>query len=119
MNRVESRHRSPPQANRKRSLVGLLAVALIVAAMAVRWAAPDGSNVFAVSALTRIGLVLGALWLAWDSLRRPARWLPPGIAALGILGLLAIASQPRLAAVLLPAIGLLIFLGVVIRLVKR
>ena len=119
MNRVESGHRSPPQANRKRSLVGLLAVALIVAAMAVRWAAPDGSNVFAVSALARIGLVLGALWLAWDSLRRPARWLPPGIAALGILALLAIASQPRLAAVLLPAIGLLIFLGVVIRLVKR
>jgi hypothetical protein len=63
----------------------------------------------------RIGLLLGALWLAWDSLRRPAQWLPPGMALASILVLAVLAAQPKLIVAALPALGVLIAVSVVVR----
>ncbi len=67
----------------------------------------------------RIGLVLAALCLAWESLKRPASWLPPGLAVAGVVGIAVVAAQPRLLVVLLPAAGVLLALGGIIRMLRR
>ncbi len=118
MSRNSPDDRKAKPADAKRTLVLVMAIVLLAGSVFSRWYGSESSNVFAAAAMARIGLVLGALWLAWDSLRRPARWLPPGIAVLGVVGLIAIASQPRLALVVIPALGTLIVLGTVIRAVK-
>jgi len=63
---------------------------------------------FGVASLIRLSLVLGALWLAWPSIRRPAQWLPPGIATIVLVAIGACAVQPRLAFALIPLAGSLI-----------
>ena len=103
----------------KRTVVLVLAIGLLLGSVGLRVLDDESANVFASMAMARIGLVLGAVWLAWDSLRRPARWLPPGVAVAGLLGIAAIASQPRLAVVVIPALTALIVLGTFIRAVKR
>ena len=67
------------------------------------------ANVKAIAAACgRIGLILGSLWLAWPTLRRPASWLPPGFAMLGVVVLGIVATQPRTILVMAPAfMGLL------------
>lgn len=67
------------------------------------------------AATGRIGLVLGALWMAWPSLLRPASWLPPGFAVLGVFVLAVLAAHPRLIVVLLPAFGGLLVFATVVR----
>jgi len=63
---------------------------------------------FGGASLIRLSLVLGALWWAWPSIRRPARWLPPGIATVVLVAIGACAVQPRLAFALVPLAGSLI-----------
>jgi hypothetical protein len=58
--------------------------------------------------LVRLTLVMGALWLAWPTVRKPAMWFPPGILAIALIGLGICVLQPRLALALVPAIGGLI-----------
>lgn len=90
--------------------VGLLTGSLLC------WLLTDKSwSTFASAAMGRIGLVMGALWLAWPSLSRPARWLPPGIAVACVLGLIVLAAQPKLLVFVLPAIGVLTFLATIAR----
>ena len=67
----------------------------------------------------RIGLVLAALCLAWESLKRPAAWLPPGLAVAGVVGIAILAAQPRLILVLMPIAGVLLVLGGIIRAFRR
>ncbi|MFK8114897.1 MAG: hypothetical protein AB8B91_22030 [Rubripirellula sp.] len=74
---------------------------------------------FAIAGMVRVGLVCGAIWLAFDSLKRPARWLPPGLAAIGVLLIVVIAAQPKLILVLAPAIGVLATLGAVVRAFRK
>jgi hypothetical protein len=62
---------------------------------------------------------MAALWLAWSSLRRPARWLPPGFAVLGVVVLAILAAQPRLIVVAIPAFGALLALATLIRSMNR
>jgi len=104
----------------RRIVVGLLAVVLLVAsAMTTFWLGQAGATNFAAAASGRIGLVLAALWLAWPSLHRPASWLPPGIPVLCVIALAAIAAQPRLIVVAIPAIGILMLLATFVRTIKR
>jgi hypothetical protein len=72
----------------------------------------DLASGFGVASLIRLSLVLGAIWLAWPSIRRPAQWLPPGIALIVLVTIGVCALQPRLAFALIPlAGGLIAFAG--------
>ena len=84
----------------RRLLVLLCAVVLLSIFAATKISTGvAGTSEFVAAATGRVGLVMAALWLAWPSLKKPARWLPPGVAVL-IVGLLVVlAAQPRNGAV--------------------
>jgi hypothetical protein len=103
----------------RRIMVLIIAIVLLLISGVVTWGyGPDGSAKFLAASSGRIGLVMGALWLAWPSLRRPAQWLPPGFAILGVLALVVLAANPRLVVVAIPALGALLALATVIRVIK-
>ena len=99
----------------RRTLVLMLAIALLIGSAVAWWSGREGVSTFAAAAMGRIGLVMGALWLAWPSLRRPARWLPPGVAVLGVVAMGVLAASPRLVIVVIPAFSVLIALGALVR----
>jgi len=66
----------------------------------------------------RTALMLGAIWFAWPSLQKPVNWLPPGIAAVILLAIVAVAMQPRMALVVIPAVGGLITLASFVRMLR-
>ena len=104
----------------RRHLILALAIGLGVASGMLSWKyGQAGSAKFAAAACGRIALTMAALWLAWPSLRRPAQWLPPGMAVAGVILLAVLAAQPRLVIVAIPAFGLLLALATVIRMSKR
>lgn len=87
-----------------------------VAALGIRWGVshynPSNSLWLVTSVgMTRLALVLAALWIAWPTVRRPAMWLPPGVAAVAVIALGACVVQPRLAIAIFPALGTLIALA--------
>lgn len=100
----------------RRTMIGVIAIALLAACGAVTWKfGGDGSSRIVSASTGRIGLMMAALWLAWPSLKRPARWLPPGIAMAGVIGLAVVAARPTLILVVLPAIGTIAAITVFIR----
>lgn len=117
---------SDKQAERKRTtptdwrrlLVLVCAIGMLAGCLAMARYGEGGSSNFASGAMGRIGLVLAALWLAWPSLRRPASWLPPGIAAAGVLALAVLAAQPRLIVAAVPALGALLAVAAIVRTFK-
>ena len=112
--KIESQS-SPPDI--RRTMLLILAVGLLIAYGVLSWR--YGQSNVAAAATGRIGLVLGALWLAWPSLSRPAQWLPPGFAVMGVLALVMLAANPRMIIVAIPALGTLLVLGTIIRMIKR
>ncbi|QDT09594.1 hypothetical protein [Planctomycetes bacterium K23_9] len=104
-----------PESQARRAMVLFLSIGLLVGALLAWWFGDKTWSTFASAAMGRIGLVMAALWLAWPSLTRPARWLPPGIAVACVLGLIVLAAQPRLVVFVLPAIGVLTFLATIAR----
>jgi hypothetical protein len=58
--------------------------------------------------LARLAMVMGALWIAWPAIRKPALWLPPGALFVALLSLAICVVQPRLAIALIPAATLVI-----------
>jgi len=60
-----------PELQRKRGLVGILALCCLVAGAALL---VSGGNEGLASALIRVGLLLGAFWLALPTDSRPAAW---------------------------------------------
>ncbi|TWU21581.1 hypothetical protein Pla52o_37680 [Novipirellula galeiformis] len=105
----------PLSANFRRPLLLLIAIALLVGSAAVWWWGDESSARFAAAAMGRVGLVLAALWLAWPSLRRPARWFPPAVAVIGVISLMVLAAQPRLIFAVVPAAGTLITITMLVR----
>jgi hypothetical protein len=101
-----------------------LLVLVIAVACAVIWGwstflhGQSGSAKFVAAASGRIALVMMALWLAWSSLQRPARWLPPGFAMMLIVTMAILAARPRLIIVAIPALGVLLALATVVRVLK-
>lgn len=79
----------------------------------------ESGRILASASAFRIGLVMFALWLALPSLKKPAQWLPPGMAALCLVGIMAVAAQPRLILIIAPAIGTLLTLGWLVRMFRR
>lgn len=116
---MASRKNSNDSLDPRRALVLALSITLLVGSLAAGWYGEGGSGNFATSAMGRIGLVLGALWLAWPSLQRPARWLPPGIAVAIVVALGVLAAQPRLIVVAIPAITGLFAVSVIVRSLRK
>jgi peptidoglycan/LPS O-acetylase OafA/YrhL len=110
----------PSSFEQRRKVVLIVAVCLLTICVWTYWRFEQTGTAKLVAGTSgRIGLVLAALWLAWPALRRPADWLPPGFAILGV-GLLAVlAAQPRMIAVLLPAFSGLLALAWVVRAMRR
>ena len=102
----------------RRHLALVMSVLLLVAGLWLKFREGDSSLAFASASMLRIGLVIGMLWLAWPSLRRPTQWLAPGMAMIIVLTLVIIAANPRLALVAVPAAGTLISIGAVIRMFR-
>ena len=61
----------------RRTTLGILAIFLIVLGFIVAWRGPeDGSAVGFAGGCVRVGLVLGAIWLAWPSLMAAIKRVP-------------------------------------------
>ncbi|WP_231603196.1 hypothetical protein [Neorhodopirellula pilleata] len=110
----------------RRPIAGILAAMMLsLAAVAsvtpwlTDWTGSESTRDFLISAMTRIGLVIGAIWLAWDSMRRPARWIPPGLAVAGVVGIIVIAAQPKLIFAIVPLLGGLAVLTSIVRVIRR
>ena len=99
----------------RRLLVLSIAVILLFASALISWFGDPAWSTFVASSCGRMGIVLGALWLAWPSLRRPASWLPPGIAVACVISLLVLAARPRLVIVVVPLLISLATLATFIR----
>jgi hypothetical protein len=96
--------------------VFVLMVLCIVGWIAVRWGVDHQGTSNALwtatsAGMLRFALVLGALWVAWPTIRRPAMWMPPGLAAVTLIAIGACVIQPRLAIALFPLVGVLITLA--------
>jgi hypothetical protein len=93
-----------------RSTLGIVALALIGLGFFTWSQGPEGATAFAFGCV-RVGLVLGALWLAWPQivsfLTRTPRWL---LVASGI-ALVVCAVKPMLLVVAVPMLGALWLLG--------
>lgn len=70
----------------KRGLVGLLALSCVVSATILLIV---GGNQGIASALLRVGLLLGAFWLALPTEGRPAAWARVSPLSLGLLAICA------------------------------
>lgn len=108
------------QVDYRRATVLILSVVLLTVCGWVMWRhEPTGTTKMVAAASGRIGLLLAALWLAWPTLRKPASWLPPGFAMLGVLVLGILAAQPRSVFVLAPAFAVLLTLASIVRAMRR
>jgi hypothetical protein len=95
-----------------RMTLGLVALLLVIVGMITALRGPaDGSAAGFAGGCVRVGLVLGALWLALPQIlsffSRAPRWL---LAASGI-GVVVCAVKPMLLLVVVPLLGLLWFFG--------
>lgn len=98
----------------RRPLLMVLTLSLLTAALALRMS----GDATLWHMLLRPAMAFGCLWLAWPTVRRPANWLPPGVAAVTLLLIGVVAARPKLLVVLLPMAGVLGTLAAVIRLVR-
>jgi hypothetical protein len=93
-----------------RTSLGIVTLALLALGLLVLWRGPEGGTAFGAGCI-RVGLLLGALWLAWPQimafLTRTPRWL---LVASGI-ALIVCAIKPMLLFVAVPMLGALWLLG--------
>lgn len=99
----------------------VVSVLMLLTALATWWfyGEQSGASKFVAAACGRIGLVLGALWLAWPQLKKPAKWLPASAPVIGIVALIVIAAQPRLLIPAIPIVGALITLSAFVKAFRR
>ena len=98
----------------RRHLVGICSLLFLASAAALYFGSDFASNELLLSTCERVGILLGAWWLAYRQLEGVLQRFPPWLlAALGGC-VLVIFVRPRLAVLLVPviaAIGVLQFLG--------
>ena len=99
----------------RRLLALVISITMLIVALAAWWFSAGSTGKFVAAACGRIGLVMGALWLAWPSLKRPAKWLPASVPVIGVIALVAIAAQPRLIIPAIPIVGGLITLSALVK----
>jgi len=101
-----------------RSLVGILALLCLGAAIAIWLANPDSQNGrLWLAGFVRVGLVMCAFWLALPSRHREAAWanVSPTILIGMVAAILVAALRPKMARVVIPILFLLAVLSVVLR----
>ena len=113
----------PPVSNlplMRRHAFGLIALMFLITAVfqgyQVGWSAMQES--MPLSICLRVGLVLGAIWLAYPQLQQIGRRTPPWLVAATGVGILVLLIQPKAFRLLLPAVLLLAALQFVGRLFK-
>ncbi len=99
----------------RRILIGITALSFLGAAAAL-FIRGDGNdeNVFLLSVCMKVGLVLGAMWLAYDQVLKISQRSPPWLLGIIGVGLLVVVIRPRtlvIVAPLLAAIAVLQFVG--------
>jgi len=91
----------------RRLVLGLFALVMFVGGVIALVAGRDGGGA-AASIAIRVGVLLGAIWLAMPQLARIFQRIPPAmLGAIGI-GLVMLVMQPRLLAYVLPLLGVLL-----------
>jgi hypothetical protein len=90
----------------RRHAIGVLALALLLAAIATCIWAPGEASSYFLSSCVRVGALLGVLWLAYADLRRIPPWL--WVVFLPLLAVLVI--KPKWALYLAPIILILAIL---------
>lgn len=100
-----------PIADINRPLVGIVAVTCIVVSLAMRLMSVEHEAVYA--ALMRVGLVMGALWVALPALGDSSFFekLTPLIA----VGMILLAVLQKRFLVLMPLLAVILVIGVVLR----
>ena len=106
---------SPDLSDPRRVLTLVVSLAMLAGALFAWWYGAGNNSAFASAAMGRVGIVLFALFFAWPSLKRPAQWLPAGVAMICVVALIVIAAQPKLVFAAIPAAGLLIAVSSVVR----
>lgn len=126
MNEPTRSNQRPPDGDPMRVVILVFTILLIIAAGVLRfrpidlWANDSGGSTGSLSkvisdGVARLALVMAAIWVAWPVARKPAMWLPPGLAVLALIVLSVCVVQPRAAIMLVPATGLLLTFGAVLK----
>ena len=119
MSQTERSTETGALSDERRRMTLVVSLVMLTAAVLAWWFSTDSTGKFIAAGCGRIGIVMGALWLAWPSLKRPAQWLPAGFAVIGVIALIAIAAQPRLILPAIPIVGVLITLSAFARAFRR
>lgn len=99
-----------------RPLVGILTICCFLGAAAVSVLRPQED--LWIAGFIRVGLLMGALWLALPTRSRPAAWA--NVSPATFVGLIvAILLLPRYPRLILPAMAILLVLHVVLKPRKR
>lgn len=104
-----------PLSDARRLMTLVVSVVMLVASLVAWLVWDDSTGNFVAAACGRIGLVMAALWLAWPSLKRPAKWLPASAPVIGVVALIVIAAQPRLVIPAIPIVAGLITLSAFVK----
>ncbi len=100
----------------RRHLLGILSLVLLAGAVygLLRYGTAESQASMLSSMCLRIGLVLGAIWLAFPQVRQLSGTMSPWmVAPFALLGIIVLA-RPRTAVVMVPialALGVLAFVG--------
>jgi hypothetical protein len=96
----------------QRTLLGILAAALLAGSVAIWAIAPAQSNLQqAVGVMLRLGLVFGAMWMAIPNFTVIFTRVPPWLVAATFVGFSVVAFRPRLIVVVAPILLLLWVIG--------
>jgi membrane associated rhomboid family serine protease len=97
-----------------RMLLGLTGLALLLAGLGMLFLAPRDESNSALSlagALIRVGLVLGALWLALPSIAGMLSRTPRWVLTLAVIGIVVCVVRPQLLLIVVPLGALIWFLS--------
>ena len=95
-----------------RNLLGLIALGLLLLGGAITFGGRATGNALGFAGgCVRVGLVLGALWLAMPQLQSFFAKTPRWLLTASAIGLIVVVVKPLLALVVVPVLGLLWFLG--------
>jgi hypothetical protein len=95
-----------------RTSLGLLAIALVVIGGITLTRGPaDANSAGFAGGCIRVGIVLGALWLALPQILKFLSKTPKWLLVAGLIGVIVCAVKPLLLVAVIPLLGLLWFLG--------